>query len=111
MLIYCIPDRRTRDSALEKLRTYLKHRKQLDSLELLKLWKGLFFCMWMSDRPRVQQQLARDLAGLVDVVPGELVVPFLEAFWRTMAREWLGIDVLRYAHNSQSLCYYYIILI
>jgi ribosomal RNA-processing protein 1 len=54
--------------------------------------------MWMSDRPRTQQQLARDLAGLVEILPSELVIPFLEAFWRTMAREWLGIDVLRYTY-------------
>jgi ribosomal RNA-processing protein 1 len=50
----------------------------------------------MSDRPRTQQQLARDLAGLVDILPNDSVLPFLEAFWRTMAREWMGIDVLRY---------------
>lgn len=50
----------------------------------------------MSDRPRTQQRLAIDLAGLVDVLPDENVVPFLEAFWNTMAREWNGIDVLRF---------------
>jgi len=51
--------------------------------------------MWMSDKPRTQQQLARDLAGLVDVVPDATAIPFLDAFWKTMAREWSGIDVLR----------------
>ena len=49
----------------------------------------------MSDKPRTQQQLARDLAGLVDILPNEMLLPFLDAFWTTMAREWLGIDVLR----------------
>jgi ribosomal RNA-processing protein 1 len=51
--------------------------------------------MWMSDRPRTQQQLARDLATLVDVLPVEAALLFLDAFWKTMAREWIGIDVLR----------------
>ncbi|KAI9795767.1 MAG: hypothetical protein M1835_005211 [Candelina submexicana] len=51
--------------------------------------------MWMSDRPRTQQRLAIDLAGMVDVLPDENTTPFLEAFWITMAREWNGIDVLR----------------
>jgi len=88
-------DRRTRDKAVDSLRSYLRHHKSLSSLELLQLWKGLFYCMWMSDKPRNQQQLARDLAGLVDILPKENVVPFLEAFWKTMAREWGGIDVLR----------------
>jgi ribosomal RNA-processing protein 1 len=51
--------------------------------------------MWMSDKPRNQQQLARDLAGLIDVLRDGAVLPFLEGFWDTMAREWGGIDVLR----------------
>ena len=54
--------------------------------------------MWMSDRPKVQRQLAVDLASLVDVLPEESVIPFLDAFWKTMAREWNGIDALRYAY-------------
>ena len=88
-------DKRTRDAALDKLRSYISHRQHFDELELLKLWKGLFYCMWMSDKPRVQQHLARDLAGLVDVVREPVVLGFLDAFWRTMSREWVGIDVLR----------------
>ncbi|KZF26379.1 nucleolar [Xylona heveae TC161] len=88
-------DRPTRDKAVASLRTYLSGRKSFEEIELLKLWKGLFFCMWMSDRPRTQQQLAIDLAGLVDVLPDETALAFLEAFWKTMSREWTGIDVLR----------------
>ena len=33
-------------------------------VELLKLWRGLFYCMWMADKPLVQEDLARKLAGL-----------------------------------------------
>ncbi|KAF2401351.1 hypothetical protein EJ06DRAFT_542683 [Trichodelitschia bisporula] len=88
-------DKRKRDHAVDSLRNFLQHRNQLDELELLKLWKGLFYCMWMSDKPRNQQRLARDLAGLVDIVHHDTVLPFLDAFWKTMAREWNGIDVLR----------------
>lgn len=50
----------------------------------------------MSDKPRTQQQLARDLADLVDVLhPQSNVMGFIEAFWLTMAREWGSIDALR----------------
>ena len=52
--------------------------------------------MWMSDKPLIQQRLAVDLAALVDTLHPESVLPFLNAFWKTMAREWNGIDVLRY---------------
>jgi len=51
--------------------------------------------MWMSDRARTQQQLARDLALLVEDVPRPLAISFLDAFWKTMAKEWVGIDALR----------------
>ncbi|CAL3964149.1 hypothetical protein PZA11_001578 [Diplocarpon coronariae] len=88
-------DRPTRDAALESLRTYLSGRREWPSLELLKLWKGLFYCMWMSDRPRTQQALADSLAELVAVLPSAAVIPFLRAFWQTMQREWTNVDVLR----------------
>ncbi|KAF2461099.1 nucleolar protein,Nop52-domain-containing protein [Lineolata rhizophorae] len=88
-------DKRTRDKALDSLRTFLASRHELDELELLKLWKGLFYCVWMSDKVRTQRRLAIELAELVDVLQGDVVLPFLDAFWKTMAREWPGIDVLR----------------
>jgi ribosomal RNA-processing protein 1 len=74
-------DRPTRDKAVASLRTFLSGRRKFEELELLKLWKGLFFCMWMSDRPRPQQRLAGDLADLVAVLPESNVLPFLSAFW------------------------------
>jgi ribosomal RNA-processing protein 1 len=62
----------------------------------MKLWKGLFFCMWHSDKPLTQQRLARDLADLLTVVSGrENFLGFVRAFWQTIAREWSGIDALR----------------
>ncbi|EKD15739.1 uncharacterized protein L3040_003096 [Drepanopeziza brunnea f. sp. 'multigermtubi'] len=88
-------DRPTRDAAVASLRTYLSGRRELPHLELMKLWKGLFYCMWMSDRPRTQQALANCLADLVAALPSESTIPFLRAFWQTMQREWTNIDVLR----------------
>ena len=89
------PDRPTRDKALHYLRTFLSGRRDLPPLELLKLWKGLFYCMWMSDRSRTQQALADSLADLVSILPSPTVIPFLRAYWETMQREWTNIDVLR----------------
>lgn len=88
-------DRPTRDAALQSLRTYLSGARPLAPLDLLKIWKGLFYCMWMCDRPRPQQALASDLASLITILPPSTVIPFLRAFWQTMAREWTNIDVLR----------------
>jgi ribosomal RNA-processing protein 1 len=54
--------------------------------------------MWMSDKTLVQQRLAVDLASLIDTLRPELVLPFLDAFWKILAREWGNIDALRYTH-------------
>ncbi|KAK3700966.1 hypothetical protein LTR37_015672 [Vermiconidia calcicola] len=89
-------DRKIRDRALSSLHTYLHRSALFSELELLKLWKGLFFCMWMSDKPLTQQRLARDLAELSTVLKGrQNFLGFLDAFWKTMAREWGGIEALR----------------
>jgi ribosomal RNA-processing protein 1 len=69
----------------------------LSPLDVLKLWKGLFYALWMCDRPLPQQALAQDLADLIYVLPDneEVVAAWLRGFWATMAREWTGVDVLR----------------
>jgi ribosomal RNA-processing protein 1 len=92
------PDRKSRDKALETLRTFLTASttsRSLSTLENLKLWKGLFYSLYMCDRPIPQQNLCADLAALLDVLPDDAVVPWLVGFWDVMSREWTGIDVLR----------------
>ncbi|OIW31705.1 nucleolar [Coniochaeta ligniaria NRRL 30616] len=95
-------DRKLRTKSLESLRNFLSARQvasSLSPLDILKMWKGLFYALWMCDRPLPQQALAQDLADLVYVLPdsgdGAVVVAWLRGFWATMAREWTGVDVLR----------------
>merc|ERR1712110_1039293 len=68
----------------------------LEDEELLRLWKGLFYCMWMSDKPAVQQELATEIASLTLRFPSPAsAFQFLRCFLITMNREWHGIDNLR----------------
>jgi ribosomal RNA-processing protein 1 len=65
-------------------------------LEMLKLWRGLYMCMWHSDKPLVQEELAENLASFVHVlVRREVVFLFIKSFFSIMSREWLSIDRLR----------------
>ena len=48
-------DRKVRDKALDSLTTFVRSRTDLTLVDLLKLWKGLFFCM--QDRYTLWQQL------------------------------------------------------
>lgn len=94
------PDRKIRTAALTSLRTFLsapQTSSRLTTLDVLKLWKGLFYALWMCDMPIPQQQLCAELsAPLLAVLPDAAVLPWLRGFWATMAREWTtGIDVLR----------------
>ncbi|SGY16717.1 BQ5605_C012g06962 [Microbotryum silenes-dioicae] len=80
--------------------------KRLRDIEMAKLWKGIFFCFWMSDKPLVQQALAQDLANLtLDVRPKDkdagrverfrAALAYLRGFWEAVVREWSGLDRLR----------------
>ncbi|KAJ2324263.1 hypothetical protein GGI00_005381, partial [Coemansia sp. RSA 2681] len=61
-------------------------------MEMLRHWKALFYCFWLSDKPLVQQELSWELANLVIVCKGSNSVGFVRAFWETMCREWFDID-------------------
>ncbi|XP_063240493.1 ribosomal RNA processing protein 1 homolog [Bacillus rossius redtenbacheri] len=93
-------DKRTRDRGVRKLGKWLAARARaglrLSEDDLLRVWKGLFYCMWMADKPLVQEELAEAISRLVHS-GGDLdfAVSFTACCLRTMAREWAGIDHLR----------------
>ncbi|XP_042543270.1 ribosomal RNA processing protein 1 homolog B isoform X2 [Dipodomys spectabilis] len=87
-----------RDRAVRKLRQYLsvKTRRETGGFsqeELLKIWKGLFYCMWVQDEPLLQEELANTVSQLIhDVNNSEAQHLFIQTFWQTMNREWKEID-------------------
>lgn len=88
-------EKSVRDKAVKKLSKYLSHKKDLSDLDLLKLWKGLFYCFWMSDKPLIQQQLSEKLASLILKIPNEIALKYVVAFWKEIRLEWNGVDRLR----------------
>ncbi|KAJ3591597.1 hypothetical protein NHX12_006730 [Muraenolepis orangiensis] len=90
-----------RSKAIKKLTKYIMVRSHqskggFTSEELLKLWKGLFYCLWMQDKPLLQEELSNQISGLFhcfQTADGQLM--YLEAFLQTVKREWTGIDRLR----------------
>lgn len=88
-------DKSIRDDAVKAVTRYLRQAHSLTELELSKVWKALFYCMWHSDKRPVQADLAERLSALVHALPAEKRPLFTRVFWRTMAREWHGIDRLR----------------
>ncbi|KAG2227293.1 hypothetical protein INT45_004248 [Circinella minor] len=88
-------EKKTRDKAVSSLRRYISNGPELSRLDLLKLWKGLFYCFWMSDKPLIQQDLSEKLGSLVLDMPADNAVPFLDAFWEIHCSEWHGLDRIR----------------
>uniref|UniRef100_A0A3Q2PMR1 Ribosomal RNA processing protein 1 homolog A n=1 Tax=Fundulus heteroclitus TaxID=8078 RepID=A0A3Q2PMR1_FUNHE len=64
--------------------------------ELLKLWKGLFYCLWMQDKPLLQEELSNQISALIHSFHDiDKQLMYLESFLQTFKREWTGIDRLR----------------
>jgi ribosomal RNA-processing protein 1 len=44
----------TREKGLQALSRFLVHKDSMSELDMMKLWKGVFFCFWHSDKVPVQ---------------------------------------------------------
>jgi hypothetical protein len=90
-------------------------------LEMLKFWKALFYCVWMSDKPAVQMELVGKVAHLLRIFYQPLTLSsninnkkgkvqseksvwdhraengiiFFRCFFETLIREWAGLDRYR----------------
>jgi len=93
-------DKVIRDRAVKKLKKWLGSRaatgKYVSEEEMMKIWKGLHYCYWMSDKPLIQEELADNIANIVSCFKHqESSVFFFKSFLITLGREWFGIDRLR----------------
>jgi len=63
----------------------------------LRLWKALFYSMWMADKPMHQRSLAQRIGDLSLVISSssksfQTLNLFFRGFWETMCREWPNLD-------------------
>ena len=68
-------EQRQRHKAVIQLKAYLKARCAMDQvglseLDLLKLWKGLWYTLYMADKTAVQDELSKNLVDLLWSVAG-----------------------------------------
>uniref|UniRef100_A0A087XNZ0 Ribosomal RNA processing 1B n=1 Tax=Poecilia formosa TaxID=48698 RepID=A0A087XNZ0_POEFO len=96
-------ERTVRTKAMKKLRKYISARSLraaggFTGDELLKLWKGLFYCLWMQDKPLLlpKEELSNQISTLIHSFQDlDKQLMYLESFFQTLKREWTGIDRLR----------------
>lgn len=85
-----------RRAATAQLRTFLSGPRTFSAQDMLKIWKALFYCLYMTPRARNQQRLSIELGELALCFESDdNLACFLRAFWVTIAREWEGIDKVR----------------
>ncbi|MQL85925.1 hypothetical protein Taro_018451 [Colocasia esculenta] len=90
----------TRDRAVRLLKAWLSEHgstavSATSEEDLLKIWKGLFYCVWHADKLPVQSELVNRLASLLLGPDPAVAERYLEGFVATIRREWSGIDHLR----------------
>ncbi|XBW36185.1 hypothetical protein QEN19_001765 [Hanseniaspora menglaensis] len=88
----------TRRKSINSITLRLKSLKKQSESD--RIWKGLYYAVWFSDRPLTQQKLCDELA---DVYINEEIwddnydkfIKFSKSFWKIIALEWLNIDYHR----------------
>uniref|UniRef100_A0AC34FZQ3 Uncharacterized protein n=1 Tax=Panagrolaimus sp. ES5 TaxID=591445 RepID=A0AC34FZQ3_9BILA len=85
-----------RSRALKKLHAFLKQRsedKSLNEETFKRLSKGLHYAMWMQDKPILQQELAENIASLIDdFVSHDEGAVFVKIFFQALSTEWHLVD-------------------
>lgn len=82
-------DKDVRDAALTSLRAWLaENSASLGAGELARLWKALFYCLWMADKRPAITAAVNTIVELSDVAGR----PYMAALFACLAREWFGID-------------------
>lgn len=88
-------DKVVRDRGFRTLKRWLHGQDSLERLDYMKLWKGLYFGMWMADKPKVQQELAVSIALLLNDIPRAKQAMWIDTFWETMQTAWEQLDFHR----------------
>ncbi|KAG5866189.1 hypothetical protein JTB14_000006 [Gonioctena quinquepunctata] len=91
-------DEKIRAKALKNLKYWFETRSKtmpFTNDDFQRIWKGLFYCMWMSDKPLVQEDCADKISKLVHALTLESSLLFFRAGLTILSNEWIGIDQLR----------------
>ena len=60
---------------------------------MMKIWKGIYYAYWMSDKSNVQRELALNIAKILHTFNHyDRSIIYYKCFFATMNREWSGID-------------------
>ncbi|XP_013176903.1 PREDICTED: ribosomal RNA processing protein 1 homolog [Papilio xuthus] len=92
-------EKKTRDRVLKALKKWLlncfEKGYEFKEDDFFRVWKGLFYAVWMSDKPLIQEELCENIAGILDQFPPEQIknaALMTKAGFKMLATGWYGID-------------------
>lgn len=88
----------TRDEALESLETYISHNiTRFSKLDLQKLWKGVYYAVWLCDGGENQDHLTSQIGSIINKTHYKLAdwIRINDTFWDIIIKEWENIDQWR----------------
>jgi len=90
-----------RDRAIERLKKWI-YSRTLNPVsyfkydELISIWKGLYYNLWMCDKPILQDELANQISLWIHEFQNEeQALLYIQSGFETFVREWWGIDQWR----------------
>lgn len=89
-------DQPVRNRGIKSARKWLSNQTSLDDETLLKISHALFYCLWMQDKPILQQDLSTKIAQLLtEIKSPQLLGPFFRSLWCIIGQEWPDLDKYR----------------
>uniref|UniRef100_A0A224X9N4 Putative nucleolar protein n=1 Tax=Panstrongylus lignarius TaxID=156445 RepID=A0A224X9N4_9HEMI len=93
-------DRTLRDRALKRLNKWLisKSKSEIGITEdgFIRIWRGLFYSVWMSDKPLVQEEVVEAISNLMHCFNKfSEAQTFIMCFFQTLSETWFGLDAHR----------------
>ncbi|XP_075988809.1 ribosomal RNA processing protein 1 homolog Nnp-1 [Anticarsia gemmatalis] len=92
-------EKKSRDKVLKTLKKWLlncfEKKYEFKEDDFVRMWKGLFYAVWMSDKPLIQEELCESISAVLDLFPPEHLRHALlmyKAGLRVLATEWYGVD-------------------
>eukprot|EP01036_Dinobryon_divergens_P022914 gene22914-31218_t len=91
------PDKSIRDKTLASVKRFIVRQEDseyMGLLEMLKLWKALYYSLWLADSGNQADELAESIADLIIKLakkPDSLIM-FFSCLLKTVLREWSLLD-------------------
>uniref|UniRef100_A0A0A9XI87 Ribosomal RNA processing protein 1 B n=2 Tax=Lygus hesperus TaxID=30085 RepID=A0A0A9XI87_LYGHE len=93
-------DKTLRDRALKRLNKWFasmpRKKESFNEASFTRLWKGLYYCVWMSDKPLIQEECVDRICKLIHSLQNfKDFQKFVRCFFQCMSQAWFNLDSFR----------------